>query len=131
MKSEGLAAPIPSIPSHRHLRITLSNLATYLSLLSNLLPVSISCYHRSSLLHRDVAKGLISYGVGIGDESLVNWRKICELIQSEGFGISLSFYAQLFKTSLFKICSRYMYTLAHFQQNVFSKKLNKLFPNGH
>ena len=107
MKSEGLAAPVPSIPSYRHLRITLSNLATYLSLLSNLLPVSISCYHRSSLLHRDVAKGLISYGVGIGDESLVNWRKICELIQSEGFGISLSFYAQLFKTSLFLAFSHF------------------------
>ena len=45
---------------------------------------------------------------------------------------------QLFKTSLFPTfsysfqkISMYKYNLVHFQQKFFSKKLDKLFPNGH
>ena len=37
---------------------------------------------------------------------------------------SFNFYVQFFKISLFL---RYKYTLAHLQQNIFNKKLNKLF----
>ena len=44
--------------------------------------------------------------------------------------LTFSFYIQLFKISLFlAFFLRYKYILAYFQQNVYSKKLNNLFPN--
>ena len=54
------------------------------------------------------------------------------------FSTFFGFYIQFFKTSLFpsfshffQIFSNYKYTLAHFQQTNFSKKLDKLFPKFH